>query len=676
MPAGLELMKQARWMRRVLKALNAEEWADVVSFTVNNLDEEIPAWVESSEAVARFFEQSVAKCQAVDVVDASMQLLRVQIEQREIIELTKALQRARDLSARLSTLSGYSGLGALHEVIHEAEILHAELKRKWQAIENAKARLSGAIAAQDATDLSSAISCASTVVTELDPTDSTFSTELTVLRKLTDEARVLVSRLAALQSELRAAISAGEVEAIDRILSTAGWVTNKRITELQTARLLRQEVAAANEALDSALSSGQAANWNVHLIETTPLHDAIAFASSVSVIAPSLALKIEGAQQILELRTAIHAKDFVRARKLLDGYERRTDLDELAKVFRLVEHQGKARRDAELLIASLKAADARGLKSEEKEEKLKLVAQRLRGLQRLMHEIGHRAFLYLPVDYPSLRKEIRKAEERVALVLGADYVKMDFSALPEASADMSADEKRTAAAAEKRRITFDATASGAGVVSAAAVDSSSPPGDTNLHGQQAAEGLETERNRAQSRHDIEEVGFHVGAVVLHDERGRGVVKDVNWGDKRGKPIYVHFDNGEVHHYSLDSALSKLHILLERLSTPFSRQESEEVRRDLFRQHSELPTRSSTASGAMSRTASAPMMGHFGPVAEHASPEQSPEGLVQRGQIGFASHLLNQNKQRRRSSLLTDLTTHARPRFSEEAVEDVLEAQDE
>ena len=143
-------MKQARWMRRVLKALNAEEWADVVSFTVNNLDEEIPAWVESSEAVARFFEQSVAKCQAVDVVDASMQLLRVQIEQREIIELTKALQRARDLAARLSTLSGYSGLGALHEVIHEAEILHAELKRKWQAIENAKARLSGAIAAQDA----------------------------------------------------------------------------------------------------------------------------------------------------------------------------------------------------------------------------------------------------------------------------------------------------------------------------------------------------------------------------------------------------------------------------------------------------------------------------------------------------------------------------------------------
>ena len=47
----------------------------------------------------------------------------------------------------------------------------------------------------------------------------------------------------------------------------------------------------ASEALDSALSSGQAANWNVHLIETAALHDAIKLASSVSVISPSLALK-------------------------------------------------------------------------------------------------------------------------------------------------------------------------------------------------------------------------------------------------------------------------------------------------------------------------------------------------------------------------------------------------
>jgi hypothetical protein len=610
----------------------------------------------------------------VDVVDASLQLLRIQVEQRDLVELTKALQRARDLAVRLSALSGYSGLGALHEAIHEAEVLHAELKRRFQAIEGAKSRLAAAIAAQDAADLASAVACGCTVVSELDPTDPTFGAEGAALRRLVDEAKALVSKLGALQSELRAAISAGEVDAIDRILSTAGWVTSRHITELQTARLLRQEVAAASEALDSALSSGQAANWNVHLIETAALHDAIKLASSVSVISPSLALKTEGAQQILELRTAIRAKDFVRARKLLNGYERRTDLEELAKIYRLVEHQGKARRDTDALIASLKGIDARAVRGEEKEERLKLVAQRLSSLQHLMLEIGHRPFLYLPVDYPSLRKEIRKAEERVALVLGADYVKMDFSAVPDASVDMTADEKRTVAAIEKRRITFEGIAGDSGVVPFPPVNTSPPSkGGQEAELALAEGGFESNRSRAKSRQDIEEEGFHVGASVLHDERGRGTVKDVNWGDKRGKPIYVHFETGEVHHYSEDSALKKLRILLEHVS--LSRQESEEVHRDLFRQHSELNRVSpwlSQSPAAMARTASAPGM-FCGPIMEERpSPERSPESHVQRSQIGFASHVLNQNKQRRRSSLLTDLTTHARPRFAGEEIEDALE----
>jgi hypothetical protein len=46
----------------------------------------------------------------------------------------------------------------------------------------------------------------------------------------------------------------------------------------------------------------------------------------------------------------------------------------------------------------------------------------------------------------------------------------------------------------------------------------------------------------------------VGARMLHDEHGSGYIAEVNLNEKRGKPYRVRFDSGEVHAYSLSSAL--------------------------------------------------------------------------------------------------------------------------
>jgi hypothetical protein len=42
--------------------------------------------------------------------------------------------------------------------------------------------------------------------------------------------------------------------------------------------------------------------------------------------------------------------------------------------------------------------------------------------------------------------------------------------------------------------------------------------------------------------------------MLHDEHGSGYIAEVNLNEKRGKPYRVRFDSGEVHAYSLSSAL--------------------------------------------------------------------------------------------------------------------------
>ena len=52
-----------------------------------------------------------------------------------------------------------------------------------------------------------------------------------------------------------------------------------------------------------------------------------------------------------------------------------------------------------------------------------------------------------------------------------------------------------------------------------------------------------------------------GRKVMHSIRGLGEVVALDWTEKRGKPIFARFDNGEEHHYSLESAL-KLKIVTE------------------------------------------------------------------------------------------------------------------
>ena len=49
-----------------------------------------------------------------------------------------------------------------------------------------------------------------------------------------------------------------------------------------------------------------------------------------------------------------------------------------------------------------------------------------------------------------------------------------------------------------------------------------------------------------------------GTKVRHATRGPGEVVALDWNEKRGKPVFVQFENGEVHHYSMESA-AKLEI---------------------------------------------------------------------------------------------------------------------
>ena len=44
-----------------------------------------------------------------------------------------------------------------------------------------------------------------------------------------------------------------------------------------------------------------------------------------------------------------------------------------------------------------------------------------------------------------------------------------------------------------------------------------------------------------------------GATVHHPVRGTGAVTEILRHDKRNKPYKITFDNGETHHYSMQSA---------------------------------------------------------------------------------------------------------------------------
>jgi hypothetical protein len=58
-------------------------------------------------------------------------------------------------------------------------------------------------------------------------------------------------------------------------------------------------------------------------------------------------------------------------------------------------------------------------------------------------------------------------------------------------------------------------------------------------------------------------GLPEGSRVVHPTHGGGVVVGVDHLSMRERPVTVHFDNGEVHQYSLDSAIKKLKVLGER-----------------------------------------------------------------------------------------------------------------
>ena len=66
-----------------------------------------------------------------------------------------------------------------------------------------------------------------------------------------------------------------------------------------------------------------------------------------------------------------------------------------------------------------------------------------------------------------------------------------------------------------------------------------------------------------------------GAKVRHATHGLGEVVALHWTDKRGNPVYVRFENGDVHHFWLESAM-KLQVTsgdAERAGERFSRRRS-------------------------------------------------------------------------------------------------------
>ena len=48
-----------------------------------------------------------------------------------------------------------------------------------------------------------------------------------------------------------------------------------------------------------------------------------------------------------------------------------------------------------------------------------------------------------------------------------------------------------------------------------------------------------------------------GTRVVHSDRGEGRIVKITFEDPRGRPIHVRFDSGELHHYTLASAATKL-----------------------------------------------------------------------------------------------------------------------
>jgi hypothetical protein len=48
--------------------------------------------------------------------------------------------------------------------------------------------------------------------------------------------------------------------------------------------------------------------------------------------------------------------------------------------------------------------------------------------------------------------------------------------------------------------------------------------------------------------------YPVGTLILHAIRGPGVVREIDYTDTRNRPFIVAYDNGEVHHYTAESAM--------------------------------------------------------------------------------------------------------------------------
>jgi hypothetical protein len=53
--------------------------------------------------------------------------------------------------------------------------------------------------------------------------------------------------------------------------------------------------------------------------------------------------------------------------------------------------------------------------------------------------------------------------------------------------------------------------------------------------------------------------FSPGSAVFHPERGEGIVISIDYDERRGKPLLIRFEDGEMHHYNAKSA-NKLKVI--------------------------------------------------------------------------------------------------------------------
>ena len=70
-----------------------------------------------------------------------------------------------------------------------------------------------------------------------------------------------------------------------------------------------------------------------------------------------------------------------------------------------------------------------------------------------------------------------------------------------------------------------------------------------------------------------------GTRVVHSDRGEGLIVKITFEDPRDRPIHVRFDSGELHHYTLASAATKLEPAGQTKTTTSGQNSSEQTSAD-------------------------------------------------------------------------------------------------